>query len=393
MNITVQEERLEDIERESSEKYETSLIYSDIIEKLRSLKYRIIKSFGIESDNKVLCTHILVATPQNHEALIFTPRVSCEGVIILKSVKNTIIPEELRHYFSENTFPTQICFVSHFGIDTFNHESGNFTYQSQDKTVLSLNKGQKFYLPMPYIDFKALTHDEDRNRLDFFIEEGANITLFREAVISSDNMGIFAGEGPITVYIPSDAIMKKTRISDQSSFVLSHVFNGEKNSDAFPNVKPLHTYKKRNGTAYIINATLPVNENATFEQPETTVTYYVSSCDIANSSYMLWKVFNEYERVALNSIKSQLAIMTKKIEEAEKDDNKFKALGVSILKENSKYRDIMHSSPNDAQKQLESMNKRIAVMVKEYQEHITFDSKIIAIDILLQMITKMIRDM
>jgi len=188
-------------------------------------------------------------------------------------------------------------------------------------------------------------------------------------------------------------VMKKTRVSDQSSFVLSHIFEGEKGPDFFPNIKPLHTYKKKNGIAYIINVALPVKEQVVLEQSETHVTYYVSSCDIANSSYMLWKVFNEYERSALTSIKSQLDIMMKKIAKAEEDDKKFQVLGVSILKENSKYRDIMHASSSGTSGQLESMNKRIAVMVKDYQEHIAFDSKIVAIDILLQMITKMIRDM
>lgn len=400
--------------------------YFEILSRLANLKCRLLQTFGV-SEGGYYSTHMLIATAQGQEAMMLTPRVACEELIICVATSALIVPMSIREFFlqnfkKDNDYPISgdFCFLSHQGIDGMNNPSGNFSFEGGERTLQKIGKGMKFYQALPLFKYEELVGDEERDNLQTFIGNARQIKLFKQMIFETGLFNLLNSDGPYTIFAPSDTAiiskygknyeaLKLKGLDYEKSFVLSHIFPGRFGKDftgsllnmngdevllkdgVIQDVTNILEEKcKYNGNVCIMKHVVEPKKIKTYEGRTPSKT--ISMMDISYLTYRLWQIQNSYDLISLQSIEDQLAIMTSKLKEFRQNVEKMSKVGNDILRADSRYRDLIHEHETSKNLETAGINARLAVLLKEYNKHMEASARINAAEQLLAMITKIIRD-
>jgi hypothetical protein len=400
--------------------------YFQILSRLSGLKCRLLQTFGV-SEGGYYSTHMLIATPQGQEAIMLTPRVACEEVIVCVGTSALLVPMAIREFFLNNfkkdeDYPISgvFCFLSHQGIDAMDNPSGNCVFEGGERTLQKIGKGMKFYQALPLFKYEELVGDEERDNLQTFIGNARQIQLFKQMIFETGLFNLLNSDGPYTIFAPSDTAiiskygknyeaLKAKGLDYEKSFVLSHIFPGRFGKDFFGSLlnmngdevllkngviedvtNVLEEKCKYNGNVCIMKHVMEPKKVKTYEGRTPSKT--ISMMDIAYLTYRLWQIQNSYDLISLKSIEDQLAIMTKKLQEFRENVEKMDKVGNDILTADSRYRDIIHEHETSGNLETGGINARLAVLLKQYNKHMETSARINAAEQLLALITKIVRD-
>lgn len=315
---------------------------------------------------------------------------------------------------------SSMCFLSHMGIDAMGHPSGNCSFDGTERTMQKMGKGMKFYQALALVKYEELVSDTERDNLQTFVGNARQTKLFRQMIEETGLFELLNSDGPYTIFAPSDTTIiskygknyeaLKVKGGDyEKSFVLSHIIPGTYQKDFSGSVLNLNGDEVVLEKGKIENVTIILDSKCKYNgnvcimkhvvEPKHVRKYEgrapsrtVSMMDISHITYRLWQIQNSYDKIALESIESQLEIMTKKLSEFRANIEKMEKVGDDILKADARYRDIIHEHDTTQKLDTAGINARLGALLQQYNRHMEASARIIAAEQLMALITKLIRD-
>ena len=411
--------------------------FDDILAHLKYLKFKIVNTFGIFRDDTKFCTHILAKSSHGHEVIIKVDNIECTSIIELIETDSSVVPSSVAIHFKKHMSMayTDYCFLTHHGIDTISGDKDKYLFHNAERDLQKLKRGRKFYLCLPYVKYENLASVGEANDLYTFISENKDTGEFMKLVCKSGNINVLTAKGPFTVFAPSNDSLKKKfgdiALSDidperSGKIALNHIFPGSHdesftgqsrnlagNTVRFSNGVPMiensmlnakgRSYKKSNGIVRVLDDVINIETSQT-TKINIDFNSSISDASIAVTTYYSWKAQNLLDQIEIKSLREQIQILSKCLNEHEQETIRLDETGRTLLRLNDRYRDNLHladveitDDSNDMvlssrKTELDDIQSNISRLSDKYYEHIKTGAKISAISQLVTPYIKEARD-
>lgn len=421
----------------------------DIYSSLASLNFDILHKFAIDDQSVIKCIFLLCKTSYGHLCMISIPAIECDNslddksrhnAIILENETALIVPFKVRYKYMKKLKNSRIAFIflTHSGIEGVGNSS-NYIFDDQEEAQKDLNMGQRFYIPLPLIDYDTLVHSSEINNIAYFIRQSSETAFFNKIITNAHLNNLFESDGPYTVFIPNNQAIKNAYVNDgrflleksnsdvAKIFIMNHTFKGKFDGSHKGKItslqgeeyilengritgittegkeqlgKPLYNIKKKNGQIYIIDYILET-KNIIPVQLDKNIKIKISDFDIAEMTYDIWNIQHILNNTIYKDMKEQILLLQNAIEQQEQTfSTDIENINKQIIKASDNIQELIYESEdeNDKSNEKKTFDKidNIKTSLKDdndfYNNYMTSSYKLTALSYDLMISAKIARD-